>query len=93
MRLHSEVKRIIIEGGRAKGVEYRDKSGKIHTVYADGDVVLTAGALVTPKILMLSGIGPADHLGEHGIDIHADLPGVGQHLIDHPEVPIQIGDV
>ena len=88
VRLNAEVKRIIIEDGCAKGVEYRDKSGKIQTVYADGDVILTAGALVTPKILMLSGIGPADHLGEHGIDINADLPGVGQHLIDHPEVPI-----
>lgn len=88
VRLHAEVKRIIIENGRAVGVEYRDKSGTIHTVHADGEVIVAAGALVTPKILMHSGIGPADHLGEHGIDVQADMPGVGQHLIDHPEVPI-----
>ncbi|WP_052763913.1 GMC family oxidoreductase N-terminal domain-containing protein [Microvirga massiliensis] len=49
---------------------------------------MAAGSLVTPQLLMLSGIGPADHLGEHGIACIADLPGVGENLIDHPEVPI-----
>ncbi|MEM8539571.1 MAG: GMC family oxidoreductase N-terminal domain-containing protein [Pseudomonadota bacterium] len=88
VHLHSEVKRIIVENGRAKSVEYRDKAGTIHTVHSESDVIVAAGALVTPKILMLSGIGPADHLGEHGIDVEVDAPGVGQNLIDHPEVPI-----
>ncbi len=88
VRLNAEVKRIVVENGRATGVEYRDKAGHIHTVQADGEVVVTAGALVTPKLLMLSGIGPADHLRDHEIAVEVDLPGVGQNLIDHPEVPI-----
>lgn len=88
VRLHAEVQRIIIEKGRAKGVVYRDKSGTVQTALADGNVIVTAGALVTPKILMLSGVGPADHLKAYGIKMQADLPGVGQNLIDHPEVPI-----
>ena len=88
VRLHCAVQRIIIENGRATGVEYKDKSGTSITVRSKGDIVLSAGALVSPKILMLSGIGPADHLKQHGIKCHADLPGVGQNLIDHPEVPV-----
>lgn len=86
--LHAEAKRIVVENGKAVGVEYRDKSGTDHTAYADGEVLITAGALVTPKILMLSGIGSADHLKQHDIKVECDLPGVGQNLIDHPEVPI-----
>lgn len=88
VRLNAEVVRILIENERAVGVEYRDKSGTIETVHAQGEVILAAGALVTPKVLMLSGIGPTEHLKEHGINVHADLPGVGQNLIDHPEVPM-----
>jgi len=75
-------------GGRAVGVTYRDRSGQTVHVRADGEVILSAGALVSPKVLMLSGIGPAEHLGEHGITCHLDAPGVGQNLIDHPEVPV-----
>ena len=88
VRLHAEVHRIIIENNKARAVEYRDKLGNLHSVFSDGDIILTAGSLVTPKLLMLSGIGPATHLREHGIDVLADVPGVGQNLIDHPEVPI-----
>ncbi|MGB0849110.1 MAG: GMC family oxidoreductase, partial [Thiolinea sp.] len=88
VELHAEVLRIIIENGRAVGVEYKDKAGATQTVHSTNDIILTAGALMTPKLLMQSGIGPADHLKEHGIDVAADLPGVGQNLIDHPEVPI-----
>ncbi|MCR9136215.1 MAG: GMC family oxidoreductase N-terminal domain-containing protein [Alphaproteobacteria bacterium] len=88
VRLRCEVQSITIEQGRAVGVVYEDKSGAVHTVHADGDIIVSSGALVTPKILMLSGIGPADHLAEHGIACKSDLPGVGQNLIDHPEVPI-----
>lgn len=88
VRLQARAERVIVDNGRAIGVVWRDKSGQVHESYARGEIVLTAGALITPKLLMLSGIGPADHLREHGIEPVADLPGVGQNLIDHPEVPI-----
>ena len=87
-RLRCDVRRIVVENGRANGVEYRDRRGRPRRAAADGEIVVSAGALVTPKILMLSGIGPADHLHDHGIDVAADLPGVGKDLIDHPEVPM-----
>lgn len=87
IKLQAAVDKIIVENGRAVGVSYTDPSGT-HTVNASAEIILAAGALVSPKILMLSGIGPADHLGEFGIKVHADMPGVGQNLIDHPEVPI-----
>lgn len=88
VRLHAEAERIVIENGRAVGVIYRDRKGQRQTLRAQGEVILAAGSLVTPKLLMLSGLGPADHLAEHGIDCLVDLPGVGANLIDHPEVPI-----
>ena len=88
LRLESRVERILIENGRAVGVQWRDKAGTLQESYTRGEVIVTSGALITPKLLMLSGIGPADHLREHGIAVAADLPGVGQNLIDHPEVPI-----
>ncbi|WP_372573647.1 GMC family oxidoreductase [Ruegeria jejuensis] len=87
VRLHAEVTRILIENDRAVGVEYCDKTGQ-HRVRCDGEILVAAGALVTPKILMLSGIGPEKELVSHGIDIVCPSPGVGQNLIDHPEVPI-----
>ncbi|WP_193139003.1 GMC family oxidoreductase [Meridianimarinicoccus sp. MJW13] len=88
VRLQSEVHRILLDAGRAVGVIYADSKGALHEVRTEGEVIVTAGALVTPKILMLSGIGPADHLREVGVEVAHDLPGVGNNLIDHPEVPI-----
>ncbi len=88
LRLQARAERVLIEGGRAVGVLWRDKDGQEHRSYAKGEVILTAGALITPKLLMLSGVGPADQLREHGIAVTHDAPGVGQNLIDHPEVPI-----
>ena len=88
VRLQARVERIVIERGRAVGVVWRDRSGRERRARSRGEIVVAAGALITPKLLMLSGVGPADHLREHGIAVVADLPGVGQNLIDHPEVPI-----
>lgn len=88
IRLQSPAQRIVFTNHRAAGVVYRDAWGTEHTVYADREVILAAGSLITPQLLMLSGIGPADHLTAHGIACQVDLPGVGENLIDHPEVPI-----
>ena len=79
--------RVLTESGRATGVEYRC-GGRLHTVRADREVVLSGGAINTPQLLMLSGIGPADHLREVGVDVVHDLPGVGSGLQDHPLVPV-----
>ena len=81
------VTRIVIENGRAVGVEY-SRRGKRATVWTDGEVLVATGTYNTAKLLMLSGIGPADQLGRHGIGCAADLPGVGENLQDHHEVPL-----
>ncbi|HKN56870.1 MAG TPA: GMC family oxidoreductase N-terminal domain-containing protein [Amycolatopsis sp.] len=75
--------RVVFEGTRAVGVSYLD-AGVEQTVRASSEVVLCGGAVNSPQLLMLSGIGPAEHLREHGIDIVAALPGVGENLHDHP---------
>ena len=76
------VTRILFSGIRATGVEYR-APGALRTARAEAEVIVTAGAIGSPKIMMLSGVGPADHLKEHGIDVVHDLPGVGRNLYDH----------
>jgi len=78
---------LVIEGGRAAGVTFRS-AGRQQTARAEAEVILSAGAIGTPQLLMLSGIGPADHLREHGIYVIADVPAVGANLIDHPSVPV-----
>ncbi|OUS92098.1 GMC family oxidoreductase [Rhodococcus sp. NCIMB 12038] len=75
--------RIVIENGRAVGVEY-ERAGEVVTARAGREVVLSAGAYNTPQLLMLSGLGPAEHLREVGVDVVLDLPQVGQNLQDHP---------
>ncbi|MGO2110937.1 MAG: GMC family oxidoreductase [Pseudoclavibacter sp.] len=77
--------RLIIEDGKAVGVVI-EVDGKLEELRAD-QVVLCAGALDTPRILMLSGIGPAAHLADVGVDVVADVPGVGENLHDHVLVP------
>jgi choline dehydrogenase-like flavoprotein len=77
--------RILMEGKRAVGVEYR-QGGQLHQLKAGREVLLCAGALQSPQLLMLSGIGPAAHLQSHGIAVAHDLPGVGRNLHDHPDV-------
>ena len=76
------VTKVLVENNRAVGVEYV-QNDQIKQVQADGEVLLTAGAINSPQILMCSGIGPAPHLQRLGIPIVADIPGVGQNLQDH----------
>jgi choline dehydrogenase len=78
---------LLLEGGKAAGVAYRS-GGREETARAEAEVILAAGAIGTPQLLMLSGIGPADDLREQGIYVVADLPAVGANLIDHPGVPV-----
>jgi choline dehydrogenase-like flavoprotein len=88
VRLNAAVQRIDLENGAAVGVTWRDRDGTERQASVEREVIVAAGSLVTPQLLMLSGIGPADQLRAHGIPVNADLPGVGENLIDHPEVPI-----
>lgn len=76
------VEKLTLQGGKATGVIVRRK-GKVTAISA-GDVILSGGAINSPQLLMLSGIGPADHLQDLGIRPACDLPGVGQNLMDHP---------
>jgi len=78
----ANVQRIVFEGKRATGVEFIQK-GKNQIVSCGSEVIVTSGAIGSPKLLMLSGVGPAAHLREHGIEVVHDLPGVGQNLNDH----------
>ena len=82
VRTGAQVTRVLLDGLSAVGVEYI-VDGTLHRVRADAQVVVTAGALTTPQLLMLSGIGPAAYLSGHGIATTVDLPGVGQNLQDH----------
>jgi choline dehydrogenase len=74
--------RLIFEKGRVRGVEYASLDG-LKTIRAEREVVLCCGAFETPKLMMLSGLGPAEQLAAHSIPVIQDLPGVGQNLQDH----------
>jgi choline dehydrogenase len=78
----AHVLEIMTAGNRAIGVRYRQK-GKTHTAEAANEVILSAGAINSPQLLLLSGVGPAGELAAHGIKVAADLPGVGKNLQDH----------
>ncbi len=79
--------RLLFEDTRAVGVEYLHE-GTLHQILVNQEVILRAGAFDSPKLLMLSGIGNAEHLRSLGIPVVVDLPGVGQNLQDHPIVPV-----
>jgi choline dehydrogenase len=81
------VTKVIMEGGQATGVSYLHH-GEPQTARANAEVILSGGAINSPQLLMLSGIGPAEHLIEMGIDVVADNRGVGTNLIDHPVLPV-----
>ncbi len=87
VRTRAFVERVLFDGDRATGVAYRHR-GTSRRVAA-GTVILCGGAIASPQLLQLSGVGPADHLRSLGIDVVADVPGVGQNLQDHLEVYIQ----
>ncbi len=86
--INALARKVIIKDGRACGVEVM-RAGKVEQIVARREVILAASSINSPKLLMLSGIGPAAHLAEHGIDLVADRPGVGQNLQDHLELYIQ----
>ena len=85
VRTHALVERVLLEHGRAVGVQLRRGRHACERIEA-GEVILAAGAINTPQLLMLSGLGPADHLREHGIEVLADLPDVGSNLQDHLDI-------
>lgn len=83
IRLNALTHRILFDGDRAIGVEYAI-NGEVKQVRARREVILSGGVYNSPQLLMLSGIGPAEHLAEMGIDVKVDLPGVGQNISEHP---------
>ena len=82
---NTQVQKILFNGNEATGISYKKADGEIIKVDALKEVILSAGAVGSPQLLMLSGVGPASHLKDHGISIIADMPGVGQNLNDHPD--------
>ena len=89
VRTHALATRVLFEGRRAVGVRYR-RAGVFHEVRARREVILCAGAINSPQLLMLSGIGPQHELAAHGIDVLRELPGVGENLQDHLEFYFQV---
>lgn len=95
VRPWSHVRRLLFSGTRVTGVEYLRGNGVAGTapiverVHVAREVIVSAGAIESPKILMLSGIGPADHLRAHGVPVVLDLPGVGGNLHDHPRIGLR----
>ena len=88
LRGNVTVSGISVEHGRARGIELSVR-GQNELIYASREVIVSAGAINSPKLLMLSGIGPGSHLREHGITVQQDLPGVGGNLQDHVNVNYQ----
>ncbi|TAE59425.1 MAG: choline dehydrogenase [Bacteroidetes bacterium] len=79
----AHTRKLLFSGKQAVGLEYQDAGGRVQQVFAEKEVVLSAGSFASPQILLLSGIGPADHLREMGIPVFHELPGVGANLQDH----------
>jgi choline dehydrogenase len=82
IELAAQATRVVVEGGRAVGIEYV-QAGNLHVARAEREVIIAGGAVNSPQILLLSGIGPADQLRQLGVPITCDLPGVGEGLQDH----------
>ena len=88
VRSNSQAARLIFSGRKVKGIEYV-RNGATERALAAREVILCGGVIESPKLLMLSGIGPADHLRAHGIKVVSDLRGVGNHLQDHLKLSIR----
>ena len=88
IRTDTVVTKVLLEGRRARGVVCSSNGGA-ETLRAEREVILAAGAFHSPQLLMLSGVGPGDHLRDHGIALAHELPGVGANLQDHLEVHMQ----
>ncbi len=88
LEVAAHVTRVVFDGSRAVGVDYV-QGGATHRVMAEREVILSGGAINSPQVLMLSGVGPADHLAEIGIEPVHDLAGVGGNLQDHPAIGIE----
>jgi choline dehydrogenase len=80
---HAQVQKVNIENNVATGVTYRDRGGQTHVVNANCEVILSGGSINSPQILMLSGVGEAEQLQDHGIEVKKDLHGVGKNMQDH----------
>jgi choline dehydrogenase len=86
----ARAQRIILEGRQARGIAFA-RDGKIEQAFAAREVILAGGTYNSPQLLMLSGIGPEQHLRQCGIEPVVDLPGVGRNLSEHPRVPVHFG--
>src|SRR5690606_37211239 len=84
----AQVGAVTLENGAARGLSYTTTDGRTVQASAKEEVILAAGALATPKIMMLSGLGPAAHLAALGIPVVRDMPGVGRDLQDHVATPV-----
>ena len=80
---HAQADRIVIENNRAVAVSYKDRAGKVHQIKARREIILSGGAINSPQLLMLSGIGEPEQLAENGIEVVKALPGVGKNMQDH----------
>jgi choline dehydrogenase len=89
IRLTTFTRRLLFDANKAIGVEFEAAGGGPEKAYAGREVIVCAGAINSPQLLMLSGIGDADALKEHGISVVQHLPGVGQNLQDHLEIYVQ----
>ncbi len=88
VEVRAHVNRVIVEEGRAVGIEYT-QDGRTRTVRAEKEVILSGGAINSPQVLLLSGIGPRDHLSQIGIEVVHEMPGVGHDLQDHPAIGVE----
>lgn len=88
VRTGTRVRRILFDGTRATGVEYEDADGVPRAEHCRRDVVLAAGAIGSPHLLLASGVGPPDELARCGVPVVAAAPEVGAHLVDHLQVPV-----